>query len=64
MLSPPPQNPLLVDTRFRGGKPGGNLIEGLTVFELKDGKLMRIMGIGVGQPGEVAPDGISAITTL
>jgi hypothetical protein len=44
--------------------PDGNLTEGLTVFELKDGNLMRIMGIGLRHPGHAAPDVASSINSL
>jgi hypothetical protein len=43
---------------------GGKFTQGSSDFELKSGKLMWIMGIGVGHPGEAAPNGVSAITTL
>jgi hypothetical protein len=42
----------------------GNLTEGLTVFELKDGKLMRRVGIGVCHPSKAAPDAASSINSL
>jgi len=42
----------------------GNLTEGLTVFELKDEKVMRIMGIGVCHRRLAAPDVASSINIL
>jgi hypothetical protein len=40
------------------------LTEGLTVFELKDGNLMRRVGIGVCHPSKAAPDAASSIDML
>jgi hypothetical protein len=42
----------------------GNLTEGLTVFEPKDGNLIRRVGIGVCHPSKVAPDAASSINIL
>ena len=43
---------------------GGNLTEGLTVFELKDGNVMRRVGIGVGHRSLAAPDAASSSNSL
>ena len=42
----------------------GNLTEGLTVFELKDGNVMRRVGIGVSHRSLAAPDAASSINSL
>ena len=42
----------------------GNLTEGLTVFALKDGNVMRRVGIGVGHRSLAAPDAASSINSL
>jgi len=42
----------------------GNLTEGLTVFELKDGNLIRRVGIGVCHRRLAAPDAASSIDIL
>ncbi|WP_201363363.1 hypothetical protein [Dictyobacter formicarum] len=42
----------------------GKLTQGWSDFELKDGKLTRIMGIIGLRPGSVAPDLASSIDTL
>jgi len=45
-------------------KRAGNVPEGLTVFELKEEKVMRIMGIGVCHRRLAAPDVASSINIL
>jgi hypothetical protein len=42
----------------------GNLTEGLTVFERKDGNVMRRVGIGVCHRRLAAPDAAFSITSL
>jgi hypothetical protein len=42
----------------------GNLIEGLTVFELKDENVMRRVGIGVCHRRLAAPDAASSSNSL
>lgn len=42
----------------------GNLTEGLTVFELKDGNVMRRAGISIGHRRLVAPDAASSLNSL
>ena len=44
--------------------PVGNLTDGLTVFELKDGNVMRRVGIGVGHRSLAAADAASSINSL
>jgi len=64
-MTPPPLPPCREDDFWLvPSSPGGKLTEGWTDFARKGGKLISIMGIGVDHPGEVAPDGVSAIIIL